>query len=94
MLAWDCNPTVLAKWPESWFTASSINPSEHQRIQLINFIRLKLYQGWSLELRDFVELSTTSIKNLEVIKRKVQKKNFPDLMRTTNLFLIQPLQPG
>ena len=79
MLAWNCTPSVPALWIEVWrvgFSASSINPLEQHKAQLISFTNLKLDQGWSSELRDLVDWSTTSINSLEAIMRKVQKKSF------------------
>ena len=44
---------------------------------MIIFIRLKLDQGWEMELRNVVHWPTTNIHKLKVIMRGVQKKNFP-----------------
>ena len=46
-----------------------------------------------MELRDLVEWSTTSVSSLEAVIRRVQKKNFPDLVMTLNFLLMQPIQP-
>ena len=70
------------------------NPTESHRQTLLSCIRLKLDHGWEMELRNIVDRDMDTICKLEGIMRKVQKKNYPDMTMTYNLFSMQILQPG
>ena len=87
MLNWECTPAVLANWLEDWsiwFGAASTNPSRHHVRQMLNFLRLKLDDGWRSELKEVVDWDTVSLKNLQKTMDRIQKKSFPDLKKKIN----------
>ena len=45
-------------------------------------------EGWKAELRNKVYWNTVTLVGLKGIMSQVQKKSFPDLKRTINLFRI------
>ena len=51
---------------------------------MLNFLRLKLDDGWRSELKEVVDWDTVSLKNLQKTMDRIQKKSFPDLKKKIN----------